>query len=119
MVAKKSYYIVPDISANKDTVTQLEDLMSATDDEGVKAAYKKLIKCAYGKVTENPITDDKIDVDVSIWPEIFWGKSHVALFQPSEVHQYNILRKYDWYCYLLDESINPERVFSHIKEGNN
>lgn len=82
-------------------------------------SYKKLIECAHEKVTENPITDDKIDVDASIWPEIFWGKSHVALFQPSEVHQYNILKKYDWYCYLLDESINSEKVFSHIKEGEN
>lgn len=116
---KKSHYIVPDTSANKDTVTQLEDLLCATDDEGVKVAYMKLIECAQGKITENPITDDKIDVDASIWPEIFWGKSHVALFQPSELHQYNILKKYDWYCYLLDESINPERVFSHIKGGDN
>lgn len=116
---KKSNYIVPNTLANKDTITQLEDLMSTAEDEGVKAAYEKMLACAHGKVTENPITDDKIDViEASIWPEIFWGKSHVALFQPSEERQYNILKKYDWYCYLLDESINPERVFNHIKEGD-
>ena len=83
----------------------------------LKETLKKLIDYAEGKNYENPMTDDCIRVEVGIWPELIWGKSKVALFMPAEDAQYQILKKYDWYCYKLDENINPERMFSHIRRG--
>lgn len=112
-----SNYDAPDTTANLDSVSQLENLMTLASDEEIKKVYGKLIDRAKERNTENPITDDRIEVEVSVWPEIFWGKSHVALFLPSERNQYNILKKYDWYCYILDENLDPEQVFRHIMEG--
>lgn len=110
-------YDAPDSSCYDDTETALRNLFNDTDDERVKNALEKLITYAEGKKFENPIIDDCIRVEIGIWPELIWGKSKVALFTPCEEAQYQILKKYDWYCYMLDESIDPERVFSHVRRG--
>jgi ATP-dependent helicase YprA (DUF1998 family) len=112
-----SNYDVDDASTYCDTRTVLEDLENTTDDENLKNVYQRLLEAIGTIKTENPITMNKIDVEVSIWPEIFWGKSHVALFVPGEEKQFNILKKYDWYCYMLDEKLDAQRVISHIKVG--
>ena len=65
---------------------------------------------------ENPITEEKIPAkEKDLWPEIFWGKSRVALFMPGTEKQYKILKKYNWYCYMIDEAIDAQLVMSHIK----
>ena len=114
---KKSYYEAVDSSSYPDTETQLRDLLETSENEGVKAALKKLLAYASDRHYEHPVVDENIPVEENIWPELFWGNSHVALFDPCEKNQYQILKKYDWYCYLLDEKIDPEVVFSHIEEG--
>lgn len=114
---KKSNYEAADSSSYPDTETQIKDMIETSDNEGVKAALMKLLKYASEKNYEHPLVDENIPVEENIWPELFWGKSHVALFDPCEMKQYQTLKKYDWYCYLLDEKIDPELVFSHIREG--
>jgi hypothetical protein len=111
----KSNYDVPDTSAYEDTSMKLESLMGNADDDSIKKAYKKLLEAAKSRTLEHPIDDNMISVEERIWPELFWGNSHVALFAPEALNQYNILRKYDWYCYILDENIDANRVISHIK----
>ena len=113
---KKLEYDVPDTSSYPDTLTQLEILRDTTDDDSVKSGLEKLIAAAQDGSFENPITDEKISAkEKDLWPEIFWGKSKVALFTPSTEKQYKILKKYDWYCYMIDETIDAQLVMSHIK----
>ena len=98
-------------------MTVLEYLSNTSDDESFKEGLRKLALVAKDRKFENPITEDKISVkEKDIWPELFWGKSKVALFTVDEKMQYDILRKYDWYCYLIDENIDAETVLNHVKE---
>ena len=97
--------------------TELRQMLSETDDDSVKAGLTKLLEYIQGHNYEKPITDDCIPVGVSVWPELFWGKSHVALFTKDKEDQYRLLKKYDWYCYLIDENINPALVFKHVRTG--
>lgn len=113
---KKSYYEAKDSSSFDDTITALEHARDNADDEVIKDAFERLIEFAKGHNYEHPMQDEAISVEQNIWPELLWGESHVALFLPGEENQYKVLKKYDWYCYLLDERLNPELVFSHIKE---
>lgn len=112
-----SHYEPPASIGYDDTITALQNLYEEIDDQTVRETLKKLIDFARGKNFETPITEDYIQVEESIWPELIWGKSKVALFTPNQRNQYHKLKKYDWYCYILDENIDPERFFSHIKRG--
>ncbi len=108
-------YDVPDTSANPDTLSQLECLRDSSDDDDIKAGYEKLIDAVMSKKYENPISEEKLPAkEKDIWPELFWGRSHVALFTPDNKKQYDILRKYDWYCYIVDKNIDADLVLSHI-----
>ena len=114
---KKMIYDAPDVSIYPDVVSVFASMIESSDDESEIIALKKLIDIAKSGNYENPITEEKLPAaEGDLWPDIFWGSSKVALFTESMRKQYNILRKYDWYCYILDEKINAERVFSHIKE---
>ena len=114
--SKKLEYDVPDTSSNPDTLTQLEMLRDSTDDDSVKSGLEKLIAAAQNGSFENPITEEKIPAkEKDLWPEIFWGKSRVALFMPGTEKQYKILKKYNWYCYMIDEAIDAQLVMSRIK----
>ena len=115
---KKSNYDAPDTSTYNDTATELRQMLSETDDESVKIGLTRMLEYIQGHNYEKPITDDCIPVGVSVWPELFWGKSHVALFTKDKEDQYRLLKKYDWYCYLIDESINPAVVFKHVRQGD-
>ncbi|SEL27619.1 Helicase conserved C-terminal domain-containing protein [Ruminococcus sp. YRD2003] len=110
-------YEPEDTSANPDTLTQLEALRDDTDDESIKRGLEKLIAAAADGNFENPITDSKLPTsEKDIWPELFWGRSRVALFTPGTENQYKILKKYNWYCYMIGENINAELVMSHIRK---
>lgn len=114
--SKTFAYDAPDTSSYPDTVSQLEALRDSADDDEIKAGFEKLLQTAKSGNYENPISDEKLPAkEKDIWPELFWGKSHVALFTPETKKQYDILRKYDWYCYIVDENIDAEAVLDHIK----
>ena len=110
-------YDAPDTMTYPDTISQLETLRDNADDESLKRGFERLLVVARSRNTEHPISEEKLPAfEKDIWPELFWGESKVALFAPSARKQFEILKKYNWYCYILDENINAELVFSHIKE---
>lgn len=90
--------------------------MQFTDDEGVKAGINKLIEYAGNANYEHPHTDESIPVDVSVWPDLFWPQSKVALFLPESESQFERLRVYDWHCYMISEDVDAESVFANVKE---
>ena len=110
-------YDVPDTTSYPDSVSALESLRDSADDDSIKAGFEILMNAMKGKHFEHPISEEKLPAkEKDIWPELFWGKSRVALFAPDAQKQYNILKKYNWYCYIVDEKIDSEMVLSHIKE---
>ena len=112
---KELSFDVPDTSTYPDTLTQLEALRNSSDDESIIAGLEKLIAAVQDGCYENPITEEKLPAkEKDLWPEIFWARSRVALFMPGTEKQYKILKKYNWYCYIIDENINAESVISHI-----
>ena len=110
-------YQAPDTSSYPDSVAQLKDLAESAEDETVKNAYLKLMEAIGDKKVEHPIIDDCIPLQENIWPELFWGRSRVALFEVGNERQYEILREYDWYCYMLNEELNVDLVVSHLLIG--
>lgn len=100
-----------------DSVTALKELLSFVDDAEEKIGIENLIEYAEKENYEHPIINDKIQADEEIWPEIFWPQSHVVVFAPGDESQFNKLKKYDWYCYIFDRTIDAKRVFSHIKKA--
>lgn len=110
-------YEAPDSSTYPDSATQLIALENDAEDESLKAGYRKLAETAQKGKYENPVSEEKLPAkEKDIWPELFWGKSKVALFTSETKKQYEILKKYDWYCYIVDENIDAELVFSHIEK---
>ena len=109
---------LPDVSTYPDVKTKLVEMRNDADDESVKSGYNKLINAVADLNLEKCVSEEKLPVkEKDLWPELYWAKSHVALFAPEKQKQYDILKKYDWYCYIVDENIDANRVISHIKEG--
>lgn len=114
---KKLVYDAPDTSSNPDTLTKLEELFTLAEDDTLKIAINKLVNSTQNGQFENPITFNCLPaVEGSVWPIMFWPSSKVALFDVDSKPQYDVLRKYDWYCYLLDDNLDPDLVVSHIKK---
>lgn len=110
-------YDGPDTTSCFDVRTQLHDMMGYAEDDGVKIGYKKLIDALDGMKYEKCISDVPLHaVEDNIWPDLVWPQSRVALFLPNDKKQFDILKKYNWYCYIVDENINAELILSHIKE---
>lgn len=115
--ARQSNYVYVDDGVERsDTQQSLEEMKSFTFDEGAKAGVDKLIAYAGAKNYEHPHMEESIQVDVAVWPDLFWPRSKVALFLPGEESQYERLRVYDWHCYMVDENIDPESVFANVQE---
>lgn len=113
---RSNYVYVDDGVTRNDSQKALEDLLSFTSDESVHAGINKLIGYAGNGNYEYPHTDESIQVDVSVWPDLFWPRSKVALFLQDAESQFERLRVYDWHCYMITEDINPERVFADVQE---
>ena len=114
---KTMEYDVPTTITYPDSVSALESLRDSTDDDEIKAGFEKLLKVFNGRKLEHPISEEKLPAkEKDVWPELFWAKSRVALFTPDEIKQYKILKKYNWYCYIVDGEIDAERIVSHIME---
>ena len=117
-VGSKTFdFDLPDTSSYSDVKTQLMSMRDSADDENVKVGYNKLIEAVSDKNYEKCVSEERLPAkEKDIWPELFWAKSHVALFTPENKKQYDMLKKYDWYCYIVDENIDANLVISHIKE---
>lgn len=103
----------------KDTADALEDLKLDAEDE-LQSLMDSLITIASTADYEKPYSYVSIETpnDGYVWPSLFWLKSKTAIFLPGAKSHYEKLKKYDWFCYLLDNASNPEIIFSHIKKGN-
>ncbi|MBR3342475.1 MAG: DEAD/DEAH box helicase [Clostridiales bacterium] len=117
-VGSKTFdFDLPDTSSYSDVKTQLISMRDSADDAAVKAGYNKLIEAVSDNNYEKCVSEERLPAkEKDVWPELFWARSHVALFVPEKKKQYDILKKYDWYCYIVDENINAELVISHLKE---
>lgn len=112
---KELTFDIPDTTTYPDTLSQLEALRNSSDDDSIIEGLEKLIAVVQGGGYENPITEEKLPAkEKDIWPEIFWGRSRVALFMPGTEKQFKILKKYNWYCYIIDKNIDAKLVVSHI-----
>lgn len=115
---KELAYRAPDTDGEPDTESGLTELHADMNDENVIAGIKALLSAAQGIKTEHPLTVEQLPAkEKPIWPDIFWPGNRVALFLPENKAQYDILKKYNWYCYIIDENINADRVIGHIKKG--
>lgn len=115
--SRKSNYVYSDDGVERnDSQKALEELRAFTTDQGVLAGIDKLVAYAGNSNYEHPHADESIQVDVSVWPDLFWPKSKVALFLPDSESQYDRLRVYDWHCYLITEDVEPEDVFGNVQE---
>ena len=85
-------------------------------DEKIRNMILELSLYAEDKKYECPLIDKKIIADETIWPDLFWPKSKVAVFLPDNNEQYKKMSEYDWYCYNLSDNIAPEIIFKHILE---
>lgn len=94
--ARQSNYVYVDDGVERsDTQQSLEEMKSFTSDEGAKAGVDKLIAYAGAKNYEHPYMEESIQVDVAVWPDLFWPRSKVALSLPGEESQYERLRVCD------------------------
>ena len=60
---------------------------------------------------------DKIEANEgNVWPAVFWPNSKVALFWQNQNDQFEILKTYDWNCFVLDEDIDVDQIISAIRE---
>lgn len=113
---RSNYVYVDDGVERNDSQKALEELLTVTSDESAHMGINKLVEYAGSANYEHPHTDESIQVDVSVWPDLFWPQSKVALFLPDSESQFERLRVYDWYCYMINEDINPESVFANVQE---
>lgn len=113
---RSNYVYVDDGVERNNSKKVLEELISFTSDDGVIAGINKLIAYAENRHYEHPHTDESIQVDVSVWPDLFWPQSKVALFLPESESSYERLRVYDWHCFMISEDIDPESVFANVQE---
>ena len=118
IIGSKTFdFDLPDVSSYPDVKTQLIDMRNNAEDENVKIGYNRLIDAVADLSLERCVSEERLPAkEKDIWPELFWAKSHVALFTPENKKQYDILKKYDWYCYIVDENIDANLVICHIKE---
>ena len=114
--ARKSNYIPPEdnTSTGLNTSEALAELLEIASSESERIGIEKLISYAENLQLERPRMDESIQLDVSVWPDLFWGRSKVALFLPETVTDFERLRVYDWYCFMISEDIDPEDVFRHV-----
>lgn len=111
-----NYIFVEDGRIRESTAKTLEKLKRDNTDESVQECVEKLIQYSKDKHYEHPCVDKSIPVDVSVWPDVFWPNSKVALFLESNISQYERLKIYDWYCFLITPDLDPEEVFENVKE---
>lgn len=118
--AKKSNYR-PKGESNKssEAVNVMKEVFEDVTDPILQSVISKMLEKTQEKSYECPRSFECIELEVeSIWPDLFWAKSQVALFLPGQETQFAKLSIYDWHCYMLDENLDVESLFSEIAEEN-
>ncbi len=98
------------------------DFMSA-DDEDISNQEKNLFEKVYLKLKagnyERPVIYDSVEIkEGKVWPAVFWPDSKVALFwkNPEQKAQYEQLKTYDWYCFMLEDEAEIDDAIPNIME---
>ncbi len=102
----------PNSKPQKDSKSAFEYLIDDYDDKD-RRIMELLASKVPGPEYEWPYYNTKI---ADIWPTLFWYDSKTAVFLPSKISQYKLLKKYNWFCYLLDENTDMDIIFSHIQK---
>ncbi len=118
--AKPSKYVPKGSGFEGDDSSKvLTQLLKYTDDTDVQVTIASLVTKAAENRYEHPYIDESIELESrSIWPDVFWANSRVALFLPGNEGQFAKLAAYDWHCYMINTRLDAEEVFADIvKEG--
>ena len=96
------------------------DFMSAEEDE-VSTQEKNLFEEVYLKLKEKnyerPVIYNSVEIkEGKVWPAVFWPDSKVALFWKTQKEKYDLLKTYDWYCFMLDDGTDIDEVVLNILE---
>lgn len=102
-------------------IDEIYDNVLAEDDAEVSRQEKNLFEQIYSKLNngsyEKGVMYDKIEANEgNVWPAVFWPNSKVALFWQNQNDQFEILKTYDWNCFVLDEDIDVDQIISAIRE---
>lgn len=111
---RKSHYVAQEYSNAKGPSNSFEGLLDQVTDDEIKKVIRSMIKYSKMGNMEQPVLDERIDLDVTIWPDLIWPKSKVALFLQENKRGYERLKTYDWYCYILNKDLLPEDVFEFV-----
>ena len=95
----------------------LEELLDLTDDNETIEKISELISYSTSEKYETPKVDTSLEIDITIWPDLYWGKSKVALFLPDNINEYEKLKIYDWRCFIVDKDMLAENVFKYVDKG--
>ncbi|WP_029201080.1 DEAD/DEAH box helicase [Oribacterium sp. NK2B42] len=114
-----SDYSGSDYDDKRNTIDEVYiEFMSMDDDElskNEKAIFEKVYNKLKDKDYENPVMYNKIELkEGDVWPSVFWPNSKVALFWKGQKEHFDLLKTYDWYCFMLDESLNIDDLLSVI-----
>ena len=116
---RRSGYTIRAVDVREDCVSALQECLECCKTPACIKAYKKLLDLCQGKRLQSALLDSMISLqEGNIWPAIFWPDDHIALFEtdPQSTAQYETLSRYDWHCYMLDESFDAETVVGLIQE---
>ena len=84
------------------------------------AALERLIECSMEKELEHPLCYEPIALpEGDVFPLLFWGKARVAIFADSAEDKkfYDILSRYDWYCFMADDAMNAAQIADLIEKA--
>ena len=95
----------------------LEQLLDLSSDNDILEKLNELISYSEGKKYEDPIVDASLELDITVWPDLYWRKSKVALFLPDNRAEYEKLKIYDWRCFIVDKDLSAENVFKYVDKG--
>ena len=116
---KKSHYSISTTDQLLDTVSALQECLDSCENVACIPSWENLIALARDQQSVPALLDSFIPVEgCTIWPAIFWPDARVALFETDDdsLRQYDTLCKYDWHCYILDQTMNINTVIEMIRE---
>ena len=114
-------YTPSDYDCSRSDIDEVYNEFISSDESEVSKQEKNLFEKVYSKLKaknyEKPVLYNKIETrEGSVWPAAFWPDSKVALFWQSQTNQYEQLKTYDWYCFLLNSEADIDEAISNIME---
>ena len=81
---------------------EIMEIMELEDQVTIDCLDRLINVIGENKRIEHPWFDREMALEkTTVWPDLFWAASKVALFLPEHIKQYEVLKKYNWHCYLI------------------